>query len=101
MLSQCFYSNLTPSRISHALERKIPALFQIAVGSGTDKTQVRELSRYLGISEKVAFKPSSPQLYPGHTATDEILFDDNGLDPIVVGLFDLKLSSEEISSATS
>ena len=64
------------------------------------KTQVRELARYLGIPEKMAYKPSSPQLYPGHKATDEIPLDYEELDPILVGLFDLKLSQKEVSSAT-
>ena len=64
------------------------------------KTQVREFARYLGIPENMVYKPSSPQLYPGHKATDEIPLDYEELDPILVGLFDLKLSPEEVSSAT-
>ena len=64
------------------------------------KTQVRELARYLGIPERIAYKPSSPQLYPGHRATDEIPLEYHELDPILVGLFDYKLSPEEVSRLT-
>lgn len=63
------------------------------------KTQVRELARHLGIPERIAYKPSSPQLYPGHKATDEIPIDYGKLDLILVGLFDLKMEPEEVSRA--
>jgi len=64
------------------------------------KTQVRELAKYLGVPEKIAHKPSSPQLYPGHRATDEIPTGYEELDPILVGLFDKKLPPEEVSRLT-
>jgi len=64
------------------------------------KTQVRELSRRLRIPEKIAYKPSSPQLYPGHRVTDEIPLDYEELDPVLVGLFDRKLSPKEVSQLT-
>ena len=64
------------------------------------KTQVRELAKHLGIPEKMAQKPSSPQLYPGHRATDEIPIGYEELDPILVGLFDQKLPPQEISKLT-
>lgn len=64
------------------------------------KTQVRELAKYLGVPEKVAYKPSSPQLYPGHKATDEIPIGYEKLDPILIGLFDYKLKPEEVSRIT-
>ena len=63
------------------------------------KTQVRELARHLGIPERIAYKPSSPQLYPGHKATDEIPIDYGKLDLILAGLFDLKMEPEEVSRA--
>ncbi len=65
------------------------------------KTQVRELAAYLGVPEKVAYKPSSPQLYPGHKATDEIPIDYDKLDLVLVGLFDLKLQPGEVSRLTN
>jgi len=61
------------------------------------KTQVRELAKHLGVPEKIAYKPSSPQLYPGHKATDEIPLDYDRLDPVLVGLFDLRLQAGEVS----
>lgn len=64
------------------------------------KTQVRELSRHLDIADKVAYKPSSPQLYPGHKATDEIPLGYEELDPVLVGLFDRRLTSQEVSGLT-
>ena len=63
------------------------------------KTQVRELARHLGVPERIAYKPSSPQLYPGHRATDEIPIDYGKLDLILAGLFDLKMEPEEVSRA--
>jgi len=64
------------------------------------KTQVRELAKHLGIPERMAQKPSSPQLYPGHRVTDEIPISYEELDPILVGLFDQKLPPKEVSRLT-
>ncbi len=64
------------------------------------KTQVRELAGYLGVPDKIVGKPSSPQLYPGHRATDEIPIDYDKLDLILVGLFDYKMKPEDVSKAT-
>jgi NAD+ synthase len=61
------------------------------------KTQVRELTKYLGLPEKMALKPSSPQLYPGHKLSDEMPLDYEKLDPVLVGLFDLRLPSKKVS----
>lgn len=64
------------------------------------KTQVRELALYLGIPEKISKKPSSPQLYQGHKATDEIPLDYDRLDPVLVGLCDLNLPPKDVSHLT-
>jgi len=64
------------------------------------KTQVRELAKYIGVPEKIAYKPSSPQLYPGHKVTDEIPIDYDKLDLVLVGLFDYKITPTEVSKAT-
>jgi NAD+ synthase len=64
------------------------------------KTQVRALAEYLGVPHSMAHKPSSPQLYPGHKATDEIPLDYDQLDPVLVGLFDHRLPPEEVSEQT-
>jgi len=64
------------------------------------KTQVRALAQYLGVPGKIALKPSSPQLYPGHKATDELPLDYEQLDPILVGLYKQNLSPEAVSALT-
>jgi len=64
------------------------------------KTQVRRLARELGIPEGIASKPSSPQLYPGHKAIDEIPLSYERMDPVLVGLFDLCLPPERVSEMT-
>ncbi len=61
------------------------------------KTQARRLAAYMGIPERMAFKPSSPQLYPSHKIRDELPIDYDKLDPVLVGLFDCKLPSEKVS----
>jgi NAD+ synthase len=64
------------------------------------KTQVRGLAEYLGISAQIVGKPSSPQLYPGHKATDEIPIDYDKLDLIQMMLFDKKLSAADVAERT-
>ena len=54
------------------------------------KTQVRELGSYLGVPRSVMEKPASPQLWPGHRASDEIPAEYDKLDPVLHYLFDLK-----------
>lgn len=63
------------------------------------KTQVRELTKFIGLPERMAMKPSSPQLYPGHKLSDEVPLDYDRLDPVLVGLFDLGLSPRKVSEA--
>ncbi|MCD6530243.1 NAD+ synthase [Candidatus Bathyarchaeota archaeon] len=62
------------------------------------KTQVRELASFLGVPERIAYKPSSPQLYPGHKAIDEIPIDYGQLDLVLYGLFDLNLPPDVVCS---
>jgi NAD+ synthase len=54
------------------------------------KTQVRDLGTYLGLPKGVVEKPSSPQLWPGHKASDEIPAEYDKLDLVLHFLFDLK-----------
>jgi len=61
------------------------------------KTQVRQLALALGIPKHIAFKPSSPQLYPGHKATDEIPLDYDKLDLILHYLFDKSMNPNNVS----
>ena len=55
------------------------------------KTQVRQLGAHLGLPDRVVNKPASPQLWPGHKATDELPLDYDQLDPLLHLLFDLKI----------
>lgn len=64
------------------------------------KTQVRLLGAHLGLPKEVVDKPSSPQLWPGHKATDEIPIDYDLLDPVLVDLFDKKMSAVETANRT-
>ncbi len=61
------------------------------------KTQVRALAKHIGVPEEIFLKPSSPQLYPGHKATDELPLDYDKLDLVLAGFFDLGLEPSEIS----
>jgi NAD+ synthase len=56
------------------------------------KTQVRMLGARLGVPEEIVNKPASPQLWPGHRASDELPADYDVLDPLLHYLFDAKLS---------
>ncbi len=61
------------------------------------KSQVRFLAKHVGISPEIVEKPSSPNLWEGHKATDEIPLDYSILDRALVCLFDLKMTPEEAS----
>jgi len=61
------------------------------------KTQVRQLGAHLGLPVHIVRKPASPQLWPGHKATDEIPLDYEKLDLVLYGLFDQKLTPMEVS----
>ena len=64
------------------------------------KTQVRKLGEHLGLPSRIVSKPSSPQLYPGHRATDEIPLDYDQLDRVLSLLFDEKRSPERVAEET-
>jgi NAD+ synthase len=59
------------------------------------KSQVRQLGTFLNIPREIVEKPSSPNLWEGHRATDEIPLDYSELDNALVCLFDLKMGPEE------
>ena len=67
---------------------------------GLYKSQVRRLALTLGIPEKIALKPSSPRLWPGHTAVGELGVDYDVIDQVLYGIFDLKLSPREVHKIT-
>jgi NAD+ synthase len=68
--------------------------------AGLYKTQLRHLARSLGIPDRIAFKPSSPQLYPGHRAIDEIPADYDILDRVLFHLFDEGRTVDETARLT-
>ncbi len=60
------------------------------------KTQLRGLAKYLGIPDDIAFKPSSPELWVGHTAEGELGLSYERIDGILYLFYDLKKDVEEI-----
>jgi NH3-dependent NAD+ synthetase len=62
------------------------------------KTQVRALGAHLGLPRNVVDKPASPQLWPGHTAAEELPADYDRLDLVLHCLFDEKLSTREAAA---
>jgi len=110
MIILYYYANLNNYLVAGTGDRSeaLIGFFTKYGDGGTDflpivhlyKTQVRRLAKYLGVPQHVAYKPSSPQLYPGHKATDEIPIEYDRLDQILVGLFDKKLPAEEVSRLT-
>jgi len=49
------------------------------------KTQVRQLAKYIGIAEAIIRKPSTPALWPGQTAEEEIGTSYEKLDLVLYG----------------
>jgi NAD+ synthase len=64
------------------------------------KSQVRRLAMRLGVPEKVAFKPSSPRLWPGQTAEGELGVSYDQVDLVIHAIEDLKLTPSEAVEAT-
>jgi NAD+ synthase len=62
------------------------------------KTQVRKLGAHLGIPSRIVEKPASPQLWPGHKATDELPLEYEKLDLVLYYLFDRKTGAGEAAS---
>ncbi|MDA4125341.1 MAG: NAD+ synthase [Thaumarchaeota archaeon] len=62
------------------------------------KTQVRLLSSSLGLPKRIVDKPASPQLWPGHTAEEELPAAYEKLDVVLHCLFDLKVSPKAAAS---
>ena len=64
------------------------------------KSQVRRLAVHLGVPEKVAFKPSSPRLWPGQTAEGELGVSYDQVDLVLYAVFDLGLDPSRVPEAT-
>ncbi len=59
------------------------------------KTQVRRVAELLGF-ERIARKPSSPRLWAGHRAEEELGGTYEEIDPILFAIFDLGMSLDEV-----
>ena len=64
------------------------------------KSQVRELAKFLGIEDSIISKKSSPQLWTGHIAEEEIGVTYEEIDSILYCVFDKKLTIEETVKTT-
>jgi len=61
------------------------------------KTQVRALASYLNVPRQIVAKKSSPRLWAGQQAEDELGLVYEDIDRILYCLFDLNMSVDEIS----
>ncbi len=59
------------------------------------KLQVREIAKYLGVSENIISKKSSPHLWKDHEAEDELGASYEEVDSVLYCLFEKKLSVDE------
>ncbi len=64
------------------------------------KTQVRRIARELGVPSRIIEKPSSPGLWPGQRAEDELGIDYDTLDKVLETIVDLHMDIEEASAKT-
>ena len=60
------------------------------------KTQLRKFAGFLGVPENIIRKPSSPELWPGHKAEDELGITYEEVDPILYLKFDLGYTDDQI-----
>jgi NAD+ synthase len=60
------------------------------------KTQVRQLAAHIGIPSEIIAKPSTPQLWPGQLAEEELGIQYETLDLILLGLENF-MSTQEIA----
>jgi NAD+ synthase len=61
------------------------------------KTQVKTVAQKLGIPPEIVSKPSSPQLWSGHKASDEIPLDYPVLDIVLSLLYDRRKEPAEVA----
>lgn len=64
------------------------------------KTQIRELAKYLNVKESIIGKKSSPHLWKGHVAEEEIGIPYEEIDCILYCLEDKKMSIQETQKMT-
>ena len=64
------------------------------------KLQVREIAKFLGVPQNVVSKKSSPHLWEGHAAEDEIGATYEEVDAILYCLFEKNMSADEAANTT-
>ncbi len=62
------------------------------------KSQVRRIAEKLGVPDKIAYKPSSPRLVPGHMAEKELGITYDVVDAVLHLYFDRKIKKEALCS---
>lgn len=60
------------------------------------KSQVRALAKHLGLPDRIAFKPSSPRLWPGQMAESELGFTYEVADVVLHLVLDLGYTPERV-----
>lgn len=69
--------------------------------AGLYKTQVRELAKHIGVPQKIIEKKSSPRLWPGQLAEEELGMSYETIDPILVCLVDKKMTPRQTTKKLS
>ena len=67
---------------------------------GLYKTQVRALGLYLGIPREVILRPSTPDLWPGHTAEGELGITYEEIDRVLYWIFDEGIPPSKVSEVS-
>lgn len=69
--------------------------------AGLYKTQLRELALFLGVPRSIVAKKSSPRLWPGQLAEEELGMDYHTIDPILHCLVDKKMKPRDAAKRYS
>lgn len=69
--------------------------------AGLYKTQVRELARHLGVPREIIEKKSSPRLWPGQLAEEELGSSYETIDAVLYCLVDKKMKSQHAAKKLS
>ncbi len=64
------------------------------------KTQVRKMAEHLGIPERIVKKPSSPRLWPGHMAEEELGMSYEEIDLVIHAILDKGIPPDKVPDET-
>ncbi|MFN3655127.1 MAG: NAD(+) synthase, partial [Candidatus Nitrosotenuis sp.] len=64
------------------------------------KSQIREFARFLNVKDSIISKKSSPHLWKGHTAEEEIGFTYDEIDSVLYCLIDKNMTIDQTADAT-